>query len=83
MRFMDLIPFTMNWMGEVMCLCGRDERCAICDPDPRIAELKKFMTQIDETALDAMTEARVGAKTLASLRWIRKLAGRALGKVDD
>lgn len=67
------------------CLCGHGESCNICNPDPRIAELEKLVQEIDKTAENAMNEAHdmVGARMLMSLRWIRKLAARALGKDDD
>lgn len=64
------------------CLCGHNETCSVCDPDPQVAELKKILQQIADTVEDAMGECQSG-KSLMSFRWIGKLANRGLGKVDD
>jgi hypothetical protein len=55
------------------------------DKDQKIARLEAALKEIDKTANKAMDEAHdmVGARMLMSVNWIRKVAGRALGTLDD
>jgi hypothetical protein len=55
------------------------------DKDVKIAALEAALKEIDKTAETAMDEAHdmVGARMLMSVRWIRKVAARALGALDD
>ena len=55
------------------------------DKDQKIERLERALQEIGKTAETAMDEAHdmVGAKMLMSVRWIGKLAARALGKEDD
>ena len=48
----------------------------------QIEELQKALQEIDKTAEAAIDEAHgmVGARMLMSVRWIRKVARRALGQ---
>lgn len=45
-------------------------------------KMKKALEDISQTAAVAMGETQ-SAKALMSLRWIKKLAERGLGKSDD
>ena len=64
------------------CLCGHNETCNVCSPDPRVSELERILVEIDKAILDAMCEPLVGGRALISLSWARKLIARALGKDD-
>lgn len=51
--------------------------------DARVAELERTLKEIDKAVDQAMSEELIGARSLLSLRWARKLIARALGESDD
>ncbi len=81
------MSYMKNWMAEMSCKCDRTH--CICGYLEEIETLKKqnalmekYLKDIDKAADDAM-DVNVGAKSLMSFRWIRKLSGFALGQPDD
>jgi hypothetical protein len=53
------------------------------EEDFEYIEMKKALQDIYNSADEAMSEPAMGAKALMSFRWIKKLAERGLGKLDD
>jgi hypothetical protein len=53
------------------------------DKDKLIQEMQSALQEIRALAFETMGEPGVPAKALMGLRWIGKLAGRALGEADD
>jgi hypothetical protein len=50
--------------------------------DQRISEMERLLHEIDTVIDDAMGEKLIGAKSLLSLSWARKLIARALKKPE-
>lgn len=48
-----------------------------------LERMKRMLEDIFKTADEAMDEPSTGARALLSFRWIKKLARRGLGDLDD
>ena len=53
------------------------------EEDFEYIEMKKALQDIYNSADEAMADPAMGARALMSFRWIKKLAERGLGKLDD
>ena len=49
----------------------------------KLERMRKALEDIFQTADDTMFDPAMGGRALLSLRWIKKLARRGLGDLDD
>jgi hypothetical protein len=49
----------------------------------KLERMKKALEDIFQTADDAMDDPAMGGRALLSFRWLKKLALRGLGDIDD
>lgn len=49
----------------------------------KLERMKKALEDIFQTADEAMEEPSTGGRALLSFRWVKKLARRGLGDLDD